>query len=211
MPLRTWRKVTYDTRQDLMNQKIEPKVDTPPAREKVYRTQVALRAALLELLEELPFEQIKVRDITTRAGVGYATFFRRYSDKEHLLDDLAADEIRKLMTMTLPLFYTVDTIASNQALCAYVWEHRKVWKALLTGGAAASLKEEYLRQALELAKVSPDPNAWLPDDLAVTFAVTAILEMLAWWLKSSSPPSVKEMAAIIDRLAVTPLFPPPLR
>lgn len=191
-----------------MNQKKGSPAATPPVREKVYRTQIALRAALLELLEEQPFEQIKVRDITTRAGVGYATFFRRYSDKDHLLDDLATDEIRRLMTMTLPLFYTVDTLASNQALCAYVWEHRKVWKALLAGGAAASLKEEYLRQALELTKVSPDPNAWLPDDLAVTFAVTAILEILAWWLKSSAPPSVREMAAIIDRLAVAPVFPP---
>lgn len=175
--------------------------------EKTYRTQIALRNALLELLEEQPFEQIKVKEITTRAEVGYATFFRRYSDKDHLLRDLAAGEIDRLLTMTLPLLYTVDTLASTQALCAYVWEHRRVWKALLTGGAAASLKEEYLRQALKLARERPSPDAWLPEDLAVTFAVTAIIEMQAWWLGHPHPPSVKEMAAIINRLAVAPIYP----
>lgn len=192
-----------------MDQNKGPTTATRPLRNKVYRTQIALRCALLELLEEQPFEQIKIRDITTRAAVGYATFFRRYTDKDHLLDDLATDEIHRLMTMTLPLFFTVDTLASTQALCAYVWEHRKMWRALLTGGAAASLKEEYLRQALALAQESSHGEVWLPDDLAVTFSVTAILEMLAWWLKTSSPPTVREMAAIIDRLAISPIFPPP--
>lgn len=190
-----------------MTQKKEPTPKNSAGREKTYRTQLALRQALLELLEDQPFEQIKVKEITTRAGVGYATFFRRYTDKDHLLSDLAANEIDKLLTMTLPLLYTVDTQASTQALCAYVWEHRQVWKVLLTGGAAASLKEEYLRRALELAREQPGSQAWLPEELAVTFSVTAIIEMQAWWLKQPNPPSVKEMAAIINRLAVMPVYP----
>lgn len=190
-----------------MNQKESASSRKRATSDKTPRTQLALRQALLELLEEQPFEQIKVREITTRAGVGYATFFRRYSDKDHLLSDLAATEIDKLLTMTLPLLYTVDTLASTQALCAYVWEHRRVWKILLTGGAAASLKEEYLRRALELARERPSPEAPLPAELAVTFSVTAIIEMQAWWLKQPNPLSVKEMAAIINRLAVMPIYP----
>ncbi len=191
-----------------MNQKISTAAGLGSHRGKPSRTRNSLCAALLELLEENAFEQITVKEITTRANVGYATFFRRYSDKDELLHDLAADEIHRLLTMALPILYTVDSLASNQALCAYVWEHRKLWKTLLTGGAAATLKEEYLRQALELAWQSPNPDAWLPDDLAVTFAVTAALEVLTWWLKHSDPPSVKEMAKIINHLAVAPIYSP---
>jgi AcrR family transcriptional regulator len=106
---------------------------------KTSRTQTALRGALLALLEEKPFEQVTVRDITARANVGYATFFRRYPDKETLLHDVAAREISQLLAMTLPILFTVDSRASTQALCAYLWEHRKLWSALLTGGAAAAL------------------------------------------------------------------------
>lgn len=168
------------------------------------RTQAALCGALLSLLEEKPFEQITVREITTRAKVGYATFFRRYPDKEALLHDLAASEISKLLAMTLPILYTVDSQASTQALCAYLWEHKKLWSALLTGGAAATLKEEFVKQAQQLAEKHPAERNWLPGDLAVVFAVTATVEVLAWWLKQQDPPSVKEMARILDQLIVTP-------
>jgi AcrR family transcriptional regulator len=173
------------------------------------RTRDALCESLLSLLEESGFEQITVKEITLRANIGYATFFRHYPDKEALLHDLAAQEIGRLLTMTLPILYSVDSLASTQALCAYVWEHRVLWKALLTGGAAAALKEEYLRQALELAEADSHADAWLPDDLAVTFAVTAAVEILAWWLKRTDPPPVKELAVIIHRLAISPIYPQP--
>ena len=55
------------------------------------RSRSALAAALLELLEERPFDQLTIREITARAGTGYATFFRHYPDKEALLHDVAAE------------------------------------------------------------------------------------------------------------------------
>ena len=173
---------------------------------KLARTHAALLGALLALLEEKAFEQITVREITSRANVGYATFFRRYTEKEELLHDLAAQEIRQLLTMTLPILHTADTPSSTQALCEYVWKHQKLWRALLTGGAAAALKEEYLLQALQVAENNIDQEAWLPVDLAVRFAVTAIVESLSWWLRNDDPPSIKEMAVIINRLAIQPVF-----
>jgi len=170
------------------------------------RTRKALCGALLALLEEQPFDQIRVREITERAEVGYATFFRRYKDREDLLHDLASQEIHKLLTMTLPLLYSVDSQASTRALCAWVWEHRRVWKTLLAGGAASILKEEYLRQALELAAAQPNPEARIPDDLAVTFAVTAVIEILTWWLKQERPAPVNQVADYLDSLAVAPIL-----
>jgi len=168
------------------------------------RTQTALRAALLSLLEERPFEQVTVRDITARAAVGYATFFRRYPDKEALLHDVAAREIGQLLAMTLPILFTVDSRASTQALCAYLWEHRKLWSALLTGGASATLKQEFVRQAQELAAKKLTHHTWLPGDLSVVFSVSATVEILSWWLNQAEPPSVTEMAEILDCLVVTP-------
>jgi AcrR family transcriptional regulator len=168
------------------------------------RTRAALCNALLALLEEKPFDQVTVREITARAGVGYATFFRRYPDKDALLQDVAAREISGLLAMTLPILYTVDSRASTQALCAYLWEHRKLWSALLTGGAAATLKDEFVRQAQQQAAAKANPDTWLPGDLNVVYAVAATVEILAWWLKQSDPPPVKRMAEILDRLVVTP-------
>jgi AcrR family transcriptional regulator len=167
------------------------------------RTRPALCGALLALLEEKSsFEQVTVREITDRADVGYATFFRRYSDKQALLHDVAAGEIRKLLAMALPILHTVDRRASAQALCAYVWGHRKLWSALLTGGAAATLKEEFIREGQRLSTESS--QSWLPGSLGVVFSVSATVEILAWWLKQEKPPSIKRMAEILDVLVARP-------
>jgi len=81
-----------------------------------------------------------------------------------------------------------------------------VWKTLLAGGAASILKEEYLQQALELAAAQPNPEASIPDDLAVTFAVTAGIEILTWWLKQERPAPVNQVADYLDRLEVAPIL-----
>lgn len=158
------------------------------------------------MLETESLEQITVREIAARANVGYATFFRHYSDKEGLLHDLAADEIRRLLTMTLPIFYTADTLSSTRALCSYVWEHRVIWRVLLAGGASSMLKEEYLKQALELVEVSEDRGSWLPHELAVTFSVSSLVDILGWWLKQKNPAPVKYIAEVVNKLSIDPIF-----
>ena len=120
-----------------------------------------------------------------------------------MLNDVAALEISQLLAMTLKLLYTVDSRASTQALCAYLWEHRKLWSALLTGGAAATLKDEFVRQAQAMARAHNQPSS-LPGDLNVVFSVAATIEILAWWLKQADPPSIPRMAEILDQLVVAP-------
>lgn len=178
--------------------------ESAPARAtRLTRTRPILCGALLSLLEERPFEQLTVREITAKADIGYATFFRHYPDKEALLNDLAATQISDLLAMTLPILNT-DTRGSSRTLCAYVWEHRKLWSALLTGGAASTLKDEFIRQSQQIAEALPNPDAWLPSDLSIVFYVTGTVEILAWWLKQKDPPSVDRMAEVIDSLIVGP-------
>jgi AcrR family transcriptional regulator len=180
-------------------------VETSPLRDtRTTRTRPALCGALLSLLEEKTFEQVTIREVTARAGIGYATFFRHYADKESLLNDLAARQIRQLIGMTLPILYTVDSRASARALCAYVWEHRKIWTALLTGGAAGTLKDEFIREAQRLAAESSAGNEGIPTDLRVLVPVAGVIEMLAWWLRQGSAPSVEQMADFVDKLVITP-------
>lgn len=173
---------------------------------RVTRSKPALRRAMLELLDTQTLEQITVKDLTAQADVGYATFFRHYPDKDALLHDVAADEIRRLLTMTMPLFHSADMEASTRALCAYVWEHQTIWRILLGGGASATLKEEYLSQALSLLEDAAQPHPWLPDELAVTFSVGALVDILRWWLSQEKPQNVAYMAKVIRHLAVQPIM-----
>jgi AcrR family transcriptional regulator len=168
------------------------------------RSRAALRAALLTLLEQKSFDQITIREITSEAGTGYATFFRHYETKSALLNDLAEDQIRALLKLSLPVLSVKDARPAAIALCRYVDRYRKLWTALLTGGAAGTMREEFIRQASQTPSLQIPPRAWLPDDLSTIFGVCATVEILAWWLQKGHDFSVEQVAEIIDRLVITP-------
>jgi AcrR family transcriptional regulator len=170
------------------------------------RSRRALTAALLTLLEEYPFDQLTIRQITARAGVGYATFFRHYPTKEALLNDVASEEISGLLAMTTPIFLESRTDESTRALCAHVARHRGLWSALLTGGAAGIVREEFVRQARAVDHATPGRASWLPADLAVVYGTGATIDLLAWWLAQEDDHAPDRIAAILDRLVIAPLL-----
>lgn len=163
-----------------------------------------MRTALLELLEEKPLDQISIRDIAARAGISYVTFFRHHPTKESLLHAVAANEVRQLSELMLPALEADDTRTASVNLCTYVDSHRKLWSTLLTGGAAAVLREELLKQASEVASTLSNPNNWLPPELAVTFNVTCTIELLSWWLRQKRPVSIDRVAEIQERIIINP-------
>jgi AcrR family transcriptional regulator len=172
---------------------------------RIRRSRQGLRAALLELLEARGFEDITIREVTARAGVGYTTFFRHYPGKEALLDDIAADEIRSLTEQALPIYDSGDPASACLALCSYVEGHRALWAALLTGGAAPIVREEMLKQA-RAATASQAPAEALPADLGTALAVAVILELLSWWLRQPHPWPAARLAEVMNRTAIAPLL-----
>lgn len=137
---------------------------------------------MLSLLERLPLDQATVREIVSEAGVSYATFFRHHPSKDALLEHVAADQIDRLVELTLPMFDTVDSHAAVVALCVYVGDHRTLWTALLTGGAAGTMREEMLRVSRKVAVGRAPESGTLPLELAINYSVSLIFETLAWWL-----------------------------
>jgi len=178
---------------------------TPDARPdaRIVKTIAALRTALLALLERKPLEQITIREIAAEAGVHYATFFRHHTTKEALLDDLAADQIERLVELTLPVLDTVDSQAAFVALCAYVNEHRALWTSLLTGGAAGTMREELLRVSRNIAAERAANDGILPVELATICTVSLIVETMAWWLgKPADAYSVERVAQMLHHLMI---------
>ncbi|WP_159980381.1 MULTISPECIES: TetR/AcrR family transcriptional regulator [unclassified Novosphingobium] len=174
------------------------------------RSRNALNAALLALLEEKSFDQLTIREITARAGTGYATFFRHYPTKEALLADVASAEIADLLERTIPILYEANSYQSTMALCRHVADHALLWSALLTGGAAGLVREEFIRQARGLVDDTTPTKDWLPQDLGVVHGTSSTFDILAWWLaqadSSASPsPSPQEVANILHRLVIAPL------
>jgi AcrR family transcriptional regulator len=170
------------------------------------RTREALRDALLRLLEQKPLEQITIREIAASANISYVTFFRHHPTKEALLHDIAVEQLRRLTDLILPALDARETRAASIALCVYVDYNRKLWTTLLTGGAAAVMREEFLRHAAEVAATRSDPNNWLPPELAVSLNVSSTIEVLTWWLRQKRPLPIERVAEIHEHVVLVPIL-----
>ncbi len=173
---------------------------------RVVRTRQALRQAMVALAEELPLEAITVRAIAARAGVGYATFFRHYADKEALLADVADLLTQDFLRRVRPLLEQKDRRGAARSLCAFVEEHEALHRALIAGGSGETVRAEMLRTVMgTLAGArTAQPEGPLPD-LLLRHLVAANLSLLAWWLNNPGKVDAETMAEIVERLVLTPV------
>jgi len=170
------------------------------------RSRKALHSAFLELLERHALGEITIRQICAAADVHYTTFFRHHSSKESLLDELAAEESRRLVALALPVVETENRHEVHLTLCNFVNEHRQLWSSLLTGGAAGTVKAELLRLCIQPAVQRVPKETKIPVELIVISTVSVQLEALSWWL--AQPPdrfSAEQFAEMLDQLVYTSL------
>lgn len=175
---------------------------TKPDDARAQRSIDALRSALLDLIEQKPFDQISIKDITETAGLSYPTFFRRFQSKEELLGHIATEEVRTLLQLGQSAMTRRDEPGSTNEMFAYLQAHRRLWTALLTGGAASIMREEFMRIAKEFAESRPRANPWIPIELAVPFVSSGVFEILAWWLRQPEDYPVGNVIKLFNALIV---------
>lgn len=170
------------------------------------RSRRALHSAFLGLLERHALEEITIRQICTAAGVHYTTFFRHHPSKESLLEDIAAEQSERLVTLCLPVVATDDRHAVHVTLCNFVSENRQLWNSLLNGGAAGTVKAELLRLCMQPAMKRVPKKSKIPVELIVISTVSVQIEALSWWLKQPADAlTAAQLAGMLDELVYTSL------
>jgi AcrR family transcriptional regulator len=188
---------------DTMSHSLSPAGGSSAKDARAQRSDAALREALFQLLKHKAFEQITVRDICAEASIHYATFFRHHSGKDALLDHIAADQMARLVELTLPIKESGDDRGSILALCQYVEDHRALWAILLNGGAAATMRSEWLRYTRMVAEPQAR-ESWLPSELGMVCTTSLIVETVSWWLRQAPGEwSPAQIADIMHRLVTT--------
>src|SRR2546430_13515498 len=64
---------------------------------RVRRTQKLLREALIELIDERGFDAITIGELTSRAMVSRAAFYRNYQDKYDLVEQIFEEAMSALL------------------------------------------------------------------------------------------------------------------
>lgn len=172
---------------------------------RVKRTQRLLAQALIALTLEKGYDAVTIRDITERADIGYATFFRHYPDKAALLNEVAEVVMSDLLAM-LPPSPDADPATVGTLLFGYIRAHSAICRVLLGRQGSPHLLARITAAGEERALAEhPSPNeSLIPPEIAAHHLVASTLALVQWWLDHDMPYPETTMGEIYRDLIIVP-------
>lgn len=170
---------------------------------RVRRTQHRLASALIELTLEKGFDAVTIRDITERADVGYATFFRHYKDKQDLLKEVLDVVLVELVNLLRSAQPASGPDSTGVLIFRYVQEHHDVIRALL---GTYNVRQQILKAATAttINQTGPRPGSSVPLEIASYHIVASSIALIEWWLDHDMPYPIEVMGNIYEELIARP-------
>lgn len=173
---------------------------------RIRRTYKLLRNALIELIQEKPFDKISVTDICDRAMVHRATFYSHFEDKYRLLDycvwgffsifdevpissytfegykDYFLDVARKI------LIHMED---NRDIYMAFLKQNSATFEHILTANIYEKMCEKFDNCIEHGIKMT------IPKEIFASFYSGACANMVLWWIKNDMPMNSEELVKYI--------------
>ncbi|GER91030.1 TetR family transcriptional regulator [Dictyobacter vulcani] len=164
---------------------------------RVRRTQHSLAKALIALTLEKGYDAVTIREITERADIGYATFFRHYRDKDGLLKDV----LDVVLTEFIDLLRNPDATTTGPLLFRYVEQNHEVVRVLLNSN---HLRQQLISTATQstIQEYNKYPQSKIPVEIAAHHVVAASISLIDWWLEHQMPYPAEQMGIIYEELIV---------
>lgn len=178
---------------------------------RVRRTQKLLREALVELIEERNFESLTIGEITERAMVSRAAFYRNYQDKYDLVEQIFEEAMSALLKVVGELSAGPPPEVWGKFF-EHIAEYERLYRALLgqkgspwfarkmRASLAAMVVSAHTHEAHGQAK-GERPTFTFSDDFIPDLVSTMFVEAITWWLEHDQPCTPHEMAERCARLA----------
>ncbi|GAA4637228.1 TetR/AcrR family transcriptional regulator [Actinoallomurus vinaceus] len=163
---------------------------------RVRRTRTLLRQALIELIEERGFERVTVGQITERAMVSRAAFYRNYRDKYQLVEQIFEEAMAELGTMA----DGPDTPVLDRwtGFFEHIDRYHRLYGALLGRNGSSWFAD---RMRVTLVGMAADHLPQSADDLIPALLAGMHLQAITWWLGTGRSLSPAEIAVRTARLA----------
>ncbi len=173
---------------------------------RVQRTRRRLGEAMVELTLDRGYEAFTIRDLTSRADIGYATFFRHYADKEALLRDLLEGVLAGLMERLEPVSADADAATTGALVFRHAQENAELYRVLLASQPSVDL----LGRALEVGmngvyrSFVRREDSIVPLEVAAHHIIRSFMALIEWWLAHDMPYPPETMGRIYQVLIMEP-------
>ena len=175
----------------------------PVSNVRVRRTQKLLREALIELIEERSFEALTIGELTERAMVSRAAFYRNYQDKYDLVEQIFEEAMSALLNAVgeLGLEHPPESWVT---FFEHVAEYERLYRALLGRKGSPWFVRKMRASLADLIKesghlphrpnTSARPIQTFSDGFVPDLVSTMFVEVIIWWLEQGRPYTPREIA-----------------
>lgn len=175
------------------------------------RTEAAIQSAFLDLIMEIGFYAITVKDITAKAEVSRGTFYQHYEDKYALLAAYEQKIKEDLLAALIPGRIPFQTDAVKERVIrmfTYCEENLVMMRALLGKKGDAEFQqrmkdmlwEEVFAQHINYAGLARKLD--VPEDYLREYVNSSHYRVFQTWLEKEERESPEEVAEIYLKLSV---------
>lgn len=164
-------------------------------------TKMLLKEALIELMEEMPFRKISIKDICERADLNRTTFYLHYTDQETLLRDIERNVQERTITHLKNVSPTADAEGLIEVFLRYVHENDKVFRLLLCNEESASFRQSFVQNTLrEIRPNLPDYGSDESEKYILTFLMQGSAHIIITWINANYDMKEGQLAHLIYAL-----------
>jgi len=182
---------------------------------RIKRTLNLIRDAFISLMDERGFDQITVQDITKRAEINRATFYRHYQDKYELLEKIVDEVLNQFQSaFQLPSDFEAHHFVKDYDTppdsfirqFEQIANHFQFYKVMLGPKGLPSFSfrlEIIIRDSLTRRSIIAQPidsQVGVPRDIIIRYVTSAHLGIIMYWLENDMPYTPKYMATQLIRL-----------
>lgn len=172
---------------------------------RILRTRNALGDALIQLMQERPFDAITVQQVLDRANVSRATFYAHFRDKDDLFLSDVEDFLDTMGTLLNRRGAPRTRLAPVEELFAHIADVPGIQAAIKASGKGPDIRElgtGCFARSIEQRLVAAGVTLPIPELRGTAHALAgALLSLLDWWLRLDNRLPPKEVDVLFHRLA----------
>lgn len=177
----------------------------PSTDRRILRTRDRLGDALIAVMQEKEFEEIVLKDVLERAGVGRSTFYVHYSDKDDLFFSDMEEFLQQVATTLKRQGGDSKRLLPVKEFLAHIRDARGVYEAFVRSGKIHEFRTlglgvfaRSIEERLQTAGVTLDAAMRSAHAHALAGSFFALLD---WWIDKGMKAQPTEMDDLFHRLA----------
>ena len=171
---------------------------------RITKTKKALYIALLDLMKEETFENIKVSDICEKALINRSTFYAHYSDKYELVSSFIKNltdelkwELEKNEHISTSKAYYLEML---RLFFSHVEKQKEAYASILINNRNSIMMDMVYKTLDEDIKKHLPLKTEIPSDIVSKFYLGAVFNIGVEWLNSNNQYTKEEIMHYLDLL-----------